>query len=322
MSTKIKLISENWESFLRILADKISEATSDHPTSRCWTRAALAKVVQDIRREHLPSSFPHTPSILTHLINIGWAYPVAIDFPTGKTSPSKEFYLLDVTAAHGIKVDHLELMQAYKPDGIICYFSALTYHSLTTQFASHHHIASLIEPSAKIIIPKESGYKPEAAASNVPGKHSSLGHLIFTYQSKPCYLTKRLSSRLAGHQTRVYNSRTNLNITTLEQTLLDTLHKPIYCGGLPVVLEAWEEGLAVLDEEVLIEHLQIIKYPLLMRRVGAIFDLFGYSPVKELSITIEKGLKSVVSENYNESISLLPGFNFSTINKKWHVHVP
>jgi predicted transcriptional regulator of viral defense system len=31
-----------------------------------------------------------------------------------------------------------------------------------------------------------------------------------------------------------------VRITTLEQTLLDTLHRPLSCGGPPIVIEAWE----------------------------------------------------------------------------------
>jgi len=37
--------------------------------------------------------------------------------------------------------DALELLQAAKPQGIVCYFSALSHHELTTQEPSHHHIA-------------------------------------------------------------------------------------------------------------------------------------------------------------------------------------
>jgi hypothetical protein len=43
---------------------------------------------------------------------------------------------------------------------------------------------------------------------------------------------------------RVVSPRTWLRITTLEQTLLDTLLQPLRCVGEAVVLEAWENGVS------------------------------------------------------------------------------
>ncbi len=68
-----------------------------------------------------------------------------------------------------------------------------------------------------------------------------LGTLLFIYQGTTYYTTKR-SSRLApGVQLRDFGPRTQLRITTCEQTLLDALEKPIHCGGAEVVFEAWRE---------------------------------------------------------------------------------
>lgn len=320
MKSANKLISEQWELFLKVFADKISAATPSYPASRCWTYTSLAKLVQAIRKEYLPSTFPNTPKILEHLKNIGWAYPVEVGLPSEKPVQSKEFYLFDVTASHGVKVDHLELMQAYKPEGVICYFSALVYYSLTTQFAPHHHIATLSDPPSKIPVKKKIDRTTATPASKSGAKRISMGTLAFSYQSVPCYLTKRFTSRLVGYQTHVYNSRTNLIITTLEQTLLDTLHKPACCGGINVIMEAWEEAVSDLDEDLLGEYLEKINYPLLTRRVGAIFDLIEYEPGAGLSETIDQ--LSGLQQNNCDIITLLPGFDFSNVNEKWNVLTP
>lgn len=308
-----------WEIFLKALSDEIAEPTPAHPTVRCWTHASLAKLIQKIRRTTLSSTFPNTPDILKHLVSAGWAYRIAVDIPSNTTTPpSKDFYLLDISAAHAPAVDPLELLQAYRPDGILCYFSALTYHSLTTQLAPHHHIAALITPS-----------KSYPHLLNVPAgevkplsKKVSLGETLFTYQGIPCYLTKRSSSRLIGIQTRVLGPRTNLRITTLEQTLIDTFHKPLHCGGSSVIFEAWEDGVTRFDAALLSDYLTKIDSHLLLRRVGAMFDLLEYSPTDELKRILQSGLEFDQQSTQATNISLLPGLEFPSLNPKWRVMTP
>ena len=322
MRSESKIISHQWELFLKTLSARLAEPTANQPTVRCLTRTTLAKIVQEIRRTSLPSTFPNTPEILNHLINIGWAYSVKVDVQSSTATPSKEFYLLDISASHGADVDPLELLQAYRPDGIICYFSALTYHSLTTQLPSHHHIAVLSKA------PKDQkSYYPFRNRDSIEGtetstKKASLGELLFAYQGIPCYLTKRSPARLVGFQTRILGPRTRLRITTFEQTLLDTFHKPLYCGGTPVVFEAWEEGVTRFDEDLLNNYLLKIKSPLLLRRVGAMLDLIDYTPTPTLKITLEKGLELAEQNNTLASISLLPGVEFPSFNSKWQVMTP
>jgi hypothetical protein len=85
-------------------------------------------------------------------------------------------------------------------------------------------------------------------------------------------------------------------------------------------LEAWEEALSELDEILLAEHLQMISYPLLTRRVGTIFDLLGHSPGQKLKETIDQLCD--YPEKSCDVIALLPGFHFSDINEKWNVLIP
>lgn len=302
-----------WEAFLKELSDKIAIPTPNQPTVRCWTRTSLTKIINEIKkRTTLPTTFYNTPEILNHLINSGWAYRVEVDVPSDKTPPSKEFYLLDISPDYGA-VDPLELLQAYKPDGIICYLSALTYHSLTTQSATYHHIALLSKPS-KAYHQRRHKDNPQASV-----KKKSLGEMIFSYQDIPCYLIKRSPSVLVGVQTRILGPRTYIKITTFEQTLIDTIHKPLYCGGSPVVFEAWEDGVSRFDEELLNDYLIRINSHLISRRVGAMFDLLGYVPSDELKETLEKTSES---DNQITNISLLPGLEFSYLNSKWGVMTP
>lgn len=319
MTTEQKIVSSHWETFLKALADRIAEPTSVLPTVRCWSLTSLATMVQDIKQSSLPSTFPDTPEILKHLINIGWAYPIDVDVPPATASRSKKLYLLDIGAAHEINVDPLELLQAYKPMGVLCYFSALTFHSLTTQFATHHHIATIYKTSTVKKTVSQISLADKTEESVVSNRTLSLGEELFRYQGIPCYLTKRSTSVLVGVQTRIIGPRTNIRIATLEQTLLDTLHKPRYCGGPSVVFEAWEEGLTRLDEELLNNYLQKIGSSPLLRRVGAMLELFNFTPSSELSSTLERSLEFSSLGYIPNTIPILPGFEFPVLKPKWKV---
>jgi len=322
MPTEKKIVTLRWEAFLKALADNITDPSPDRPTVRCWTRISLIKLFSEIKKQtKLPSTFPDSPEIIEHLINIGWAHPINIDVTQTRASRSKEFYLLDIGAAHGTNVDPLELLQAYSPYGVICYFSALAYHSLTTQLATHHHIADIYKPSTAL----KSGYLFSSIKKTdgplISKRKLSLGEHLFNYQGIPCYIIQRSSALIIGIQTRILGPRTNIKITTLEQTLLDTFNKPRYCGGTSVIFEAWDEGMARLDKNILNDYLLRIDSSLLMRRVGAMFDLLNFDPSLELKTTLEKSLE--FSDQYSmTAIPLLPGLEFQALNKKWQVLIP
>jgi len=312
------LIPPEWEKFLRALALGVSEPSSQFPTVRCWNRAALAKFIQQVvKSTDLPSNFPKSSDIISELTKMGWAYPVGVKFSsdTAKIPPSKQFLVIDLGSGQGGSVDPLELLQAYRPDGVICYFSAIAYHELTTQFATHHHIAQLVAPPTPTA--RKASVAVQRSDESDTTRKFSLGEMLFSYEGTPYYLTKRSSSRLIGVQTRVLGPRTNIRITTLEQTLLDTLHKPLYCGGASVVIEAWEEGVGRLDEDLLSEYLSEIGSSLTLRRVGAIFDVLDFTPRVQLQFVLERGRDTV-----DGAIALLPGLEFYALNKKWMVMVP
>jgi len=278
-------------------------------------------MIQKIKKSKLTSTFPNTPEILKYLKKIGWAYPIEVEVPPATPSRSKEFYLLDIGAAHGAKIDPLELLQAYKPDGVICYFSALTYYSLTTQFATQHHIAALNKKTSAQKA-NHRHFTEKSDNSLKSNRKYALGKNLFTYQGIPFYLTKRSISRLIGVQTRMLGPRTNIRITTLEQTLLDTLHKPIYCGGPSVIFEAWEEGLTRLDEDLLNDYLQKIDSLLILRRVGAMIETLNFRPSHDFEVTLERCLENISQHSETSAIPILPGFEFPSLNAKWKVMTP
>ena len=87
------------------------------------------------------------------------------------------------------------------------------------------------------------GVKSEAAARQLVD--SMAGYVGSTSRhlgncSSGCrrYTTRREAHRVVGVQTRYVNEKSRYRVTTLEQTLVDTLHRPHSCGGPAVVFEA------------------------------------------------------------------------------------
>lgn len=268
----------------------------------------------------LPSTYPSGVKILEHLISMGLATRVPIE-DAPKSTPSKEFFLLGIRGSRELDVDPLELLQAYHQSGIICYFSALAHLNLTTQISAHHHVAILtprriktnIEPSE--IIPKSDSSKQKI-------ERSRLGTLAFSYQGIPYYLVKRVKNSLPGVKIRIVSPWTRIRMTTIEQTLLDTLQYPFHCGGPEAVFEAWEKRIKKIDEDLILDYLERIQIAPLTRRIGAIFDLLGHQPTKRLDLFLNKTRNQFFIQSEIQHISLLRGTHYSRINSSWNVLVP
>ena len=231
-----------------------------------------------------------------------------------------EFLLLDMEAGKGEPINPLELLQAYIPDGVVCFFSAITYYELTTQITAHHHIARLNPPKVRTI--QEASESRETESAIKRAERNPLGTEIFRFEDVGYYLNRRDASLVPGIQIRVVTSRCWLRITTLEQTLLDALMQPVRCGGEAVVLEAWESGAKQLDADRMAGHLAQMEREDLDRRVGAMLEMVGAdfsgTPLGQRLKDIKDRL---VAKNAPE-ISLLNGFQFPELNKTWKVRIP
>ncbi len=147
---------------------------------------------------------------------------------------------------------------AYEPSGVVCYFSALAFHSLTSQMPSHHHVALLTVPSRmggakevrqdekEEVLRQETVAKKPDTDKTTRSKANPLGKVIFSLLDIPYYLTRRTKRLVPGVQNRSNGPRSQFRITTYEQTLLDTLYRPQKSGGPAVVLKAWLES----DQEI------------------------------------------------------------------------
>jgi predicted transcriptional regulator of viral defense system len=310
---------DRWEVLLRTLGDRVSVASEKNLTTRCWKLSTLRREIRAITKsnqEVLRTTFPPAHGVIEQLKRMGLIHSIKVQSPND--AELIDFLLLDMEAGKGEPIYPLELLQAYLPDGVVCFFSAINYYELTTQVVAHHHVARLNPPKAKnslaaVDVTKQTG---EAVERN------PLGTEIFHFEEVGYYLNKRDASLVAGVQFRVVSPRCWLRITTLEQTLLDALMQPVRCGGEAVALEAWETGAKLIDLDRMAEHLAKIQRDDLDRRVGAVLEMLG---VDFAASTLEQRLNSVRSQLMTQDfpeIPLLAGFEFSELNKTWKVRTP
>jgi hypothetical protein len=261
-----------WEEFLKALTDRLSKPSLSLPSVRCLTGKTLSHIFEDIRTDlNLPSTYPSGAKILDRLISMGLAARIPIESESD-SKPSKKFVLLGIRESREFNIDPLELLQTYQPSGVICYFSALSHLNLTTQLATHHHIA-ILTPQKNRQIKRQADKNHTSTGPLDKSDRSRLGTIIFTRQGISYFSTKRVIRSIPGINTRFLSPWTKIRMTTLGQTLLDTLQYPFHCGGPETIFEVWEKQISTIDEDVLFEYLRKIRIPPLTRRVGAIFDL-------------------------------------------------
>lgn len=298
------------EPFLRMLGEQVSRPSEDYPTVRVWSASRLRSLLSQVRQENrakLLSTFPRPQEIIPHLLSIGWLHEIAV-------VPAKEkptFYLMDMEASGEPSIDPVELLQAARPKGVVSYLGALSVYELTTQVPAFYHIGRLSDE-----VPPE--IEPETGP---PSGRNPLGSELFRYGSVSCLETRRSRKLTPGVQLRVVGPRTWLRITTLEQTLLDTLLQPQRCGGEAIALEAWRHAHERCDWDRMASHLETIARDSLSRRVGAMLQVQGIrSNETRLSAHLEKVRARVGATT--PSLPLLPGLSFPAWDAIWSIRIP
>ena len=128
---------------------------------------------------------------------------------------------------------------------------------------------------------------------------------------------------MPGTQKYYYSDKSIVSITTLEQTLIDTLHRPFSCGGPSVVFEAWSNASDIMDQSRILECLREIQDNNLSRRAG-------YFLVENLRLKLDAKLEhyfhsiklEVKKDGKIAPISLLPGYQYAHENSDWCLEVP
>ena len=246
--------------------------------------------------------------------------PVVMDEYPGRATRSTKFYRLDLSPKGRSQPTPPELLQASNTDGVVCYFTAVAFHSLTTQPPAQHHIATLTDPRPK---PSPGPSITACAVPRTPRKKAdALGTWLFTFHGLRYYHTSRERRLVPGIQTRFLGPATLIRITTLEQTLLDTLHRPLSCGGPAVVFEAWEQGVGRAKESKLVNYLRAMDRLPMIQRVGYLLERMGHNPGPELKGVFQEYLMKLDPEDPAAPQQLFPGMHYECLKKPWLIYGP
>jgi len=312
---------ERWEVLVKALAERTSTANENSLTPRCWKFSTLSREIKCVvkaNKQVLRTTFPTAGDVVERLKRMGLVHPVEAKSP--KEAETIQFLLLDMGGGKTEPLYPLELLQAYLPDGVISYFSAIDYYELTTQPVTHHHVARLGSLKSQ----KNRAYTivPELQTNTDAAERNLFGTEIFNFENVAYYVNRRDQSLVPGVQFRVVAPRCWLRITTLEQTLLDGLMQSIRCGGEAVVLEAWETGVKQIDADRMADHLNKIQREDLDRRVGAILEMLGASFSSSALWDRLSSVKNRLRAEDTPEIPLLTGLEFSESNHTWKVQTP
>jgi predicted transcriptional regulator of viral defense system len=108
----------------------------------------------------------------------------------------------------------------------------------------------------------------------------------------------------------------------MEQTLLDTLHRPLSCGGPSVVFEAWDQGLRRMNEDRLADYLVSMDNRPIAQRLGYILHDLDYEPGSKLRSAIQRYLSQLDSADSSMHVQLFPGLEYSNLRHPWLVYGP
>ena len=306
------------DAFIAALSDKLSQEPSVSLNSNCLSERRLYSLLDQISAQ-CPRPQPTKKRTKEWLTEIGLLTAIVIDEYPERGTRNTKFYRLDLSRKTRAQPNPFELLQAYAADGVVCYFSAVAFHSLTTQPPAHHHVAIPTEPRPRITTPS-----PELTVESraTRRKAEPLGEWLFTYKGLRYYQTSRDKKLIPGIQTRFLGPTSLVRITTLEQTLLDTLHRPLSCGGPAVVMEAWEQGIRRAKEDVLAQYLREMDRLPIAQRLGHILSNLDYKPRSELERTLESYLKRLDPNDPSMYQQLFPGLRYEHLQHPWLVYGP
>lgn len=309
--------SDEWTCIVAELAERLKAPSETIPNVQWLSDTRLIKLLVDIRNAvKAPKALTGT-RLLDLLIDSKLARQLPPDdFSDASKSPA--IFSLDIGGVPSISpIELLQATQSSYQNTVICYFTALERHELTTQEAPHHHVASLKAPSKQ---PRPQPV-PNPSAADYSGRKPSLGTLLFGYQEIPYYMTQRDPALVPGIQTVRLSPSCMVRMTTLEQTLLDTLHKPWSCGGPSVVFEAWERGLPLLDDARLALCLKTIGRTDYTRRAGYMLEQFGHATAANDLLALLSAAKAKVRSGAEPTITLLPDVPSKTHDETWGLYI-
>ena len=307
--------SDTWNLIVAELNDRLKAPSDALPNVQWLSEYHLRRLLLDVA---ITAKAPATLSgrkLLRMLVDSKLARQLPLDDFSGGPK-SYAIYSLELGGVPSISpIELLQATQSSYHNTVICYFTALAHHELTTQETPHHHVATLKKPTKR---PQPETLTGQTLAEKSAGE-SSLGTLLFRYQDVPYYVTQRDLALMPGIQTVRLSPSCQVRITTLEQTLLDTLHRPWSCGGPSVVFEAWERGLPILNDTRLAQYLRMINRADFTRRAGYMLEQYGHAAADSDLQALLADAKAKVRSGAVPTIPLLPDVPSTLHNETWGI---
>lgn len=271
---------------------QLASPTPERPCVRCLSqqtvRALLQSLMPSLREQH-----PSCPSLATlqeYLLDTGLLTLIPLQDP----DPTCTLYYYDLDQ----QPDHSqpgELLQAVAPQGVICYWSAIELLALSSHPPTWHHIALRVPTPERMTAPPVTPVL----------KPHSLGKKLFVLDGCTYYLTRREDRLLHQTQRHYLDPRAMVTMTGLEQTLLDTLHRPLSCGGPEVVFEAWQNAYERINLAKMTHILQAAHHLPWVVRATHMLRIHGIAIPANLH-TLWQEAKSQLEGN--TVLDLLPGY--------------
>ena len=140
------ITSDTWIRIVAELSECLKAPSEAIPNVRWMSGTRLRKLLVDIRNKANAPKHESGTKLLSLLIDSKLVWPLPPDDFSDCGKPCA-IYALKFSGAPSISP--IELLQATQPSyhhTVICYFTALAHHELTTQDAPHHHVAVLRTP--------------------------------------------------------------------------------------------------------------------------------------------------------------------------------
>jgi predicted transcriptional regulator of viral defense system len=310
-----KITSDKWNLIVAELTERLKAPSCELPNVQWLSEYHLRRLLLDVAKT---TKAPPTLSgcmLLSMLVDSKLARQLP---PDDFLEGAKSYAIYSLELGGIPSISPIELLQATQPsyrNTVICYCTALEHHKLTTQEPPHHHVAALKAPAKRMQIESI----PDQTSVNKSAGEPSLGTLLFRYQAVPYYVTQRDPALMPGIQTVRLSPSCQVRMTTLEQTLLDTLHKPWSCGGPSVVFEAWERGVPLLDDTRLANCLKAIERTDFTRRTGYMLEQLGHASTDRDLLALLADSKDKVKSGTVPTIPLLPDVPSTHRNSTWGI---
>ena len=147
---------------------------------------------------------------------------------------------------------------------------------------------------------------------------------MFRYAGIPYYFTSRSAGLLASHNASFFSPSSIVRVTSISQTLVDSLHMPIRCGGPSVVLEAWENAIdeGRLDQNDIAGLLTKLNYCRLTRRVGCLVERLLPHIEECLASVLDAESRRLEGQEDVPPDTLFPGYGGKGFDTRWQLTYP